>query len=133
MQRLIEQILKFGVVGILAFAVDYGVLMVLSQVFGVRAVIAAGISFVVSVIFNYMASMRYVFSHREDMTPMREFVIFVVLSIIGLLINEAIMWVGTARLGESGLAVTVVKVFATAIVMVWNFVSRKIWLDGGEA
>lgn len=133
MQRLIEQILKFGVVGILAFAVDYGVLMVLSQVFGVRAVIAAGISFVVSVIFNYMASMRYVFSHREDMTPMREFVIFVVLSIIGLLINEAIMWVGTAHLGESGLAVTVVKVFATAIVMVWNFVSRKIWLDGGEA
>lgn len=131
MSKLLEQILRFGVVGVLATVVDYGVLMILSQLCGVDPVLAAGISFCVSVVFNYVASMRYVFTHREDMSASREFAIFIVLSVIGLVFNELIMWAGTRALGSSALAVTVVKAAATALVMVWNFVSRKIWLDGG--
>ena len=77
--------------------------------------------------------MRYVFTHREDMSRSREFVIFLVLSLIGLAINEAIMAAGVAVLGNSALAVMGTKVLATAIVMVWNFVSRKKWLDAGDA
>ncbi len=131
MQKLIEQIVRFGVVGVLATIIDFGVLMVLSQLMGVDPVVAAGISFCVSVVFNYVASMRFVFTHREDMSPTKEFTIFIVLSLIGLALNELIMWVGTRALGTTALAVTIVKVVATALVMIWNFVSRKIWLDGG--
>ena len=123
--------MKFGVVGTIAFCIDYGVLMLLSQAFGVNPVVAAGISFCVSVVFNYLASMRYVFTHREDMTRGREFVIFIVLSAVGLVINEACMAAGVAMLGTSALMVTVAKLFATVVVMVWNFFSRKKWLDGG--
>lgn len=132
MGRLVEQVLKFGVVGFLAFGIDYGVLMLLSQVCGVNAVLSAAISFCVSLVFNYLASMRFVFSHREDLSRSREFVIFLILSAIGLGINEVIMWLGTSLWGESALAVTIVKVAATAVVMIWNFVSRKKWLDAGE-
>lgn len=133
MKKLIEQILKFGVVGIIATVIDFGVLYVLSQPLGMDPVISAGISFCVSLVFNYVASMRYVFTHREDMSRSREFVIFLVLSLIGLAINEAIMAAGVAVLGSSALAVMGTKVLATAIVMVWNFVSRKKWLDAGDA
>lgn len=129
MQHLIAQIMKFGVVGFIAFFIDYGVLMVLSQLFGVDLVLAAGISFCVSVVFNYVASMRFVFTHKEGMSRQREFVIFIVLSVIGLGINELCMIAGTSALGDSALAVTVTKVFATAVVMVWNFISRKKLLD----
>ncbi len=132
MGKLIQQFLKFGVVGVIAFAIDYGVLMLLSQVFGMDPVLAAGISFCVSVIFNYLASMRYVFTHREDLSRTREFVIFIVLSAVGLAINEACMAAGVAVLGTSALMVTVTKLFATAVVMVWNFFSRKKWLDAGD-
>lgn len=132
MRKLIEQFLKFGVVGTIAFAIDYGTLMLLSQIFGVDPVLAAGISFCVSVIFNYLASMRFVFTHRQDMSRGREFVIFIVLSAVGLAINELCMAAGVAALGTSALMVTVTKLFATAVVMVWNFFSRKKWLDGGE-
>ena len=132
MKRLIEQILKFGVVGILATIIDFGVLYVLSQPLGMDPVLSAGISFCVSLVFNYVASMRYVFTHREDMSRSREFVIFLVLSLVGLALNEAIMAAGVSVLGNSALAVMGTKVFATAIVMVWNFVSRKKWLDAGE-
>lgn len=130
MQKLIQQILKFGVVGIIAFAIDYGVLMLLNVGFGVDAVIAAGISFCVSVVFNYLASMRYVFTHRADMSRQKEFVIFIVLSAIGLVINELCMKAGVTLLGETPLMVTITKVFATGVVMIWNFFSRKKWLDG---
>lgn len=133
MRSLIEQIMKFGVVGIVAFFIDYGVLMLLSQGFGVDAVLSAGISFCVSVVFNYVASMRFVFTHRDDLSRSREFVIFIILSVIGLVINELIMLAGVVALGDSALMVTITKLVATVIVMVWNFFSRKKWLDGGDA
>ena len=80
MRKLIEQIMKFGVVGVIAFVIDFGVMVFLTEVFGIDPVISATVSFIISVIFNYAASMRYVFSHREGMSRTREFVIFVVLS-----------------------------------------------------
>jgi putative flippase GtrA len=133
MGKLIAQFLKFGVVGVIAFFIDYGVLMLLSVGIGLDPVVSAAISFTVSVVFNYVASMRFVFTHREDLSKRREFVIFVILSVIGLLINEAIMYVGIQALGKSALAITITKVIATAVVMVWNFLSRKKWLDAGDS
>lgn len=133
MKGLIEQFLKFGVVGAIAFLIDYGVLMLLSQVIGMNPVISASISFVVSVVFNYVASMHYVFTRRDDISRRREFTIFVILSAIGLVINEIIMVIGVNVLGDSALMVTITKLVATAIVMVWNFVSRKKWLDAGDS
>lgn len=129
MGKLIAQFMKFGVVGVIAFVIDYGLLALLTEVFGVNYLVSATISFTVSVIFNYVASMRYVFTHKEDMSRRREFVIFVVLSIIGLLINNGCMWAGVELLGSHYL---IVKIVATAIVMIWNFVTRKIFLDAGE-
>ena len=131
-KQLAAQFMKFGVVGVIAFAIDYGVLMLLSQALGMDPVLAAGISFTVSVVFNYLASMKYVFTHREGMSRRREFVTFVVLSVIGLGINELIVWAGTSVLGTSALWVSVTKFVATAVVMVWNFLSRRRWLDAGE-
>nr|WP_239452243.1 GtrA family protein [Collinsella intestinalis] len=124
------QIVKFGIVGVIAFAIDFGVLVFLTEVFGLNPVVSATISFIVSVIFNYLASMRYVFSHREGMSRQREFVIFVVLSAVGLGINDALMWLGTEVVT---LDYRLVKLVATAVVMVWNFVTRKIFLEGDES
>ena len=64
---------------------------------------SATISFTASVVFNYVASMRYVFTHKEGMSRRREFIIFVVLSVIGLIINNACMWAGVELLHISKL------------------------------
>lgn len=133
MQELFKQFAKFAGVGTVAFFIDYGVLMLLNVGFGVDAVVAAAISFCVSVIFNYVASMRFVFTHRSDISRKKEFVIFIILSAIGLALNEIVMSIGTSILGETALMVTVSKVGATAIVTLWNFFSRKKWLDGDGA
>lgn len=127
MRHLIEQIVKFGIVGVVAFVIDFGVMIFLTEVFHVNPVASATVSFIVSVIFNYVASMRYVFAHREGMSRAREFTVFVVLSVIGLAINDALMWAGIEL---AALDYRVVKIFATAVVMVWNFVTRKVFLEG---
>ena len=129
MKKLLAQFMKFGVVGVIAFVIDYGLLALLTELFGINSLVSATISFTASVVFNYVASMRYVFTHKEGMSRRREFVIFVVLSVIGLLINNGCMWAGVELLGVHYL---LTKIVATAIVMIWNFVTRKIFLDAGE-
>ena len=129
MKKLLAQFMKFGVVGVIAFVLDYGLLALLTELFGINYLVSATISFTASVVFNYVASMRYVFTHKEGMSRRREFVIFVVLSVIGLLINNGCMWAGVELLGVHYL---LTKIVATAIVMIWNFVTRKIFLDAGE-
>lgn len=131
MKKLIEQIIKFGIVGALAFVIDYAVLFVLVEAGGMDSIVAATISFTVSVIFNYLASMKYVFVARDDQSKKKQFVIFVVLSVIGLIINNLIMY-GCNLLLEAFIPrfyYMISKIFATGVVMVWNFVTRKIFLE----
>ena len=87
MGRLIEQVLKFGVVGFIAFGIDYGVLMLLSQVLGMDPVLSAAISFIVSLIFNYLASMRFVLGKSDCMMVWLPFVNVVVATTLSLLIG----------------------------------------------
>lgn len=126
MRKLIAQFMKFGIVGVIAFAIDYGMLAFLTEVLGVNYLLSATISFAVSVIFNYLASMRYVFTRRDDLSRRREFLIFLVLSVIGLGINDICMWAGVELLHIHYL---VTKVVATVIVALWNFITRKRFLD----
>ena len=128
-RRLVPQFMKFSVVGVIAFLIDFGVMVALTELAGLPPVVSAGISYCVSTVFNYLASMRYVFAHREGLSRTREFAIFVVLSLIGLGLNEAIMWLGGLIAGDGWYMLT--KVVATALVMFWNFFSRKRWLDAG--
>ncbi len=127
MGALIKQMGKFGVVGVIAFLVDYLLMIALKELAGMDAVVAAGISFVVSLVVNYLLSMSFVFERRDDLSRRREFVLFVALSCVGLAINEACMWLGTELVGVD---YRLVKIAATAVVMVWNFWSRKHWLEG---
>lgn len=150
MKKLINQILKFGVVGIICFFIDFIITMAISSVLrsamamgtSEAALIGAFFGFVISVIVNYLLSMKYVFKRREDMDRKREFVIFVVLSVIGLGINELIIlfcidvvynnWDWLHALVGATLATAGAKIIATGVVMVYNFVTRKIFLEQKE-
>ena len=129
MGKLLAQIMKFGVVGVIATVIDFGVMNLLHYGLHLDILIANTSGFVISLIFNYLASMKYVFAHKEGMSRRREFIVFVVLSVIGLALNDGIVLALNAQLGfEANIA----KVCATAIVMVYNFVTRKIFLEGDE-
>jgi len=121
-----EQIIKFGFVGFLCFFIDYGVMVFLTEVFRIDYLVSSGISFTVSVIVNYILSITFVFETDKDKNKLKEFVIFVLLSVIGLGINEACMWLAV---GAAGIHYMISKIGATAVVMVYNFVTRKIFIE----
>ena len=123
---LARQIFRFGLVGGLCFLIDYLLLAFLVEIAGFPALAASGISFTVSVGVNYLLSMRYVFARREGMGRIRESAVFLVLSLTGLGLNQILMYLGTAVLGIHYL---LVKLAATAIVMAYNFITRKFFLE----
>lgn len=151
MKKLLEQILKFGVVGVVCFVIDFVITMVMStvlrEIFSMgtsrAALVAAFFGFVISVIVNYLLSMKYVFVRKEDMDRRKEFIIFVILSAFGLVLNEVIIkvcldviyvnWQWLQSFVGPTLATAGAKIVATAVVMVYNFVTRKIFLEQKDA
>lgn len=61
MDKLISQIAKFGLVSIVCFGIDYGMLILLTELRDLDYLFSSGISFIVSVAMNYLFSMRFVF------------------------------------------------------------------------
>jgi len=155
--------MKFGVVGVICFAIDY-VIGLATMKFVVRlwgtsayetgSLVGSALGFVISVVVNYILSFKFVFERKENMDRRAEFVIFMVLSSIGLLINSLVIWIHTAPLygffssiltwgcgllgtvlseeAAQSLIYTFGKLVATAVVMVYNFVTRKIFLEKKE-
>ncbi|MEE1114737.1 MAG: GtrA family protein [Eubacterium sp.] len=151
MKKLLAQIAKFGVVGVIAFLIDFAIYTTLNIIFRKTGfaesfpnyyLISGFCGFVISLIANYILSMKYVFVRRDDMSRRKEFLIFVGLSIIGLIINEICLYVCMNVIYEHwawlkgwmsvGFAETFFKLFATGVVMVYNFISRKIFLEKKE-
>ena len=125
LKQLIIQIVKFGFVGVIAAAIDVGVLVLFTEVFGADVLISSGISFCVSVIANYILSMKFVFKSKGQ-SKLKEFTVFVLLSVGGLCINQFIMWLGTEKFSFYYLAV---KFAAMVIVPIYNFITRKVFLE----
>lgn len=126
MKKLIAQVLKFGVVGGTAFLIDYSIMIALTEFFGINYLISSGISFVVSVIYNYILSVHWVFDVDKDGDKKKEFIVFILLSVIGLGLNQLLMWVFVSRVHVFYM---LAKIFVTAIVMIYNFVTRKFFLE----
>lgn len=126
MKKLINQLIKFGIVGGIAFVIDYGLLYICTEWFGIYYFISAIISFSISVIFNYVASVLWVFDVDKNKSKTKNFIIFIVLSIVGLGINQIIMWYGVEILH---MYYMIVKLVATVTVMIFNFITRKIFLE----
>ena len=125
MKKLIIQLIKFGIVGVIATLIDLAVLMVLKEFMKVDVLAASAVAFSVSVIANYILSMLFVFKSRGN-SKVKEFLVFVILSIGGLLLNQFIMWIGTEIMTAYYLWV---KAFALVFVPIYNFITRKIFLE----
>lgn len=125
-KELFSQIIKFGFVGGTAFVIDAGLLFLLTEFCGIHYLISGMISFTASVIYNYILSVKWVFDAKKDANKTQEFIVFIVLSVIGLGINQLFMWLFVDMMH---IYYMLSKIIATVIVMVYNFITRKIFLE----
>jgi putative flippase GtrA len=119
------QLIRYTIVGALAFVVDFGALFVFTEYAGLHYLVSAALAFGLGVTTNYCLSVLWVFDKRTVGNAGIEFLIFALLGIMGLGINELLLFTLTEFAGLHYLGS---KVVATGLTYVWNFVSRKVLL-----
>jgi len=116
------QFFRYGIVGGLAFLVDYGLLYLLSDKCGLHYLLSASIAFIAGLVVNYLLSIFWVFSESKYQDKRKEFAIFAFIGVIGLGLTEGLMWLFTDL---TGLHYLLSKLITAALVLLWNFFARK--------
>lgn len=131
--KLGQQILKFGLVGFLCFFIEYILLIVIKEVLGWNVILANTIAFTVSAVVNYILSIVFVFDTDKKANKGKQFVVFFLLAVGGLIINNIVLKLGTVVLDPFwSRSYIIVKPFATGVVMVYNFITRKLFIEKKE-
>ena len=123
---LFQQIFKFVIVGGIATIIDWAIYYVLVHFVHLDPLISNIISFSISVIYNYIASVKWVFHVNQNKSRKKMFIEFILFSIFGLLLTELFLWIGIKLLHQDEM---LIKIISTAIVMVFNFITRKLFLE----
>lgn len=126
MKQLLRQFCRFGLVGLLCFTIDYGLMILMTESGLYTYFMASAISYTISVIVNYILSMRFVFSGKEEMHKFVELTIFLILSMVGLGLTQFIMWISVEHMH---LFYASAKVLASVTVAIYNFFSKKVFLE----
>jgi putative flippase GtrA len=116
------QLFRYTFVGGIAFGVDFGLLFLLTEFAGIHYLISAAISFSLGLATNYILSITWVFNTRNVSNRYLEFAIFGIIGIVGLGMNELIIWTFTEYVGFHYMAS---KIVSTVVVYLWNFFTRK--------
>ncbi|TNE64422.1 MAG: GtrA family protein [Bacteroidetes bacterium] len=115
--ELIWKFLKFGVVGFSGVFVDFGITWVCREKIRLNQYVANSTGFLAAVISNYILNRIWTFE-SSDPAVMMQFSKFLLASLIGLALNNSIIYLLNERYR---LNFYLAKVVATAMVTLWNF------------
>lgn len=116
------QLLRSLLAGGVAFAIDWSILFFLTEFFHIHYLISSNIGFIFGLSVNYFISIFWVFDKRSLNKKHIEFILFLIIGIIGLVMNGLFVWIFTEYVCFHYL---VSKVFSTIIVFSWNFTAKK--------
>ena len=117
------QFFRYGIVAIIAFGVDFGLLYVFTGLFSWFYLLSATSSFAISVAINYLLSVTWVFAERARRERAAELALFIGICLVALLLNDILMWVFTSVLGMFYLKS---KLITVTIVLSWSFGARRL-------
>jgi len=133
--KVIYQIARFAEVGVMNTFIDFGILNLLIWITGVTSGMAIAplnaFSFLCATSNSYYWNKSWTFSSSEPKKASgKEFVQFLIISAIGIAINTGIVVLGTIFILpwfslSAGAWANVMKLLATFVSMVWNFLGYK--------
>ena len=139
MNNRLKELIRFVFTGGVCFLIEYAALIILKEWLHFSAVSATPIAFLISVVFNYLLCVKWVFDGAKEGSRKAQ-IGFAFTSVMGLFLNWAIMWALTALLGEDAVLLSLFgvelkvymlnKVIATGLVMVWNYFTKRWLLKG---
>ena len=119
-----RSLLRYLLVGGVAALTDWAIFWLLAVLYGYNYIVVATLGFVIATLVNYVLSIRFVFVSGRHKPHMEIFLVYLI-SAIGLLLNVGLL---IAFVAVMALHPMVAKVLATAMVFIWNFGARKLWV-----
>lgn len=123
---LFNKIIRFSIVGGIATLIDFIFLYIFKEFLNMDVIIANTLSFIISVTYNYIASIVWVFDINKEKNKKIQFILFILFSIFGLVLNNIILYILTDIFNMYYL---ISKVVATLFAMIFNFITRKKFLE----
>jgi putative flippase GtrA len=129
-----ERFLKFATVGVIGMVVDFGILNLLVQVFHLPVLVANIFSFSAAVVSNFTWNRLWTFPESRERPLFRQLGQFAIVNIIGLLINEVVLFVVLQAIKDFVPApwnYNLAKAFAVGVVLFWNYFINRMWTYKG--
>lgn len=141
-KQLIAEFLRYAVVGGISFLADAGTMTVTKTLlfrqeegFGLGLALCVALGFVAGLIVNYLLSCLFVFRSESQRALGRgwiPFLLYTAVGVIGFLLTELGMYIGVGLIGSDGFRYVLVKCVVAGLVLVWNYVGRKIFVYKGK-
>ncbi len=112
--------IKFGIVGFSGLFVDFGFTYICKEILKIQKYVSNAIGFTLAASSNYYLNRVWTFK-STDPEIFAEYSEFIIISMIGLGINTLILWIIVTKFK---LNFYLSKVFAIAVVTVWNFLAN---------
>jgi putative flippase GtrA len=127
LRRLVAELAKFGVVGIVGLVVQFGTLPLMLDVLpATRATMA---STAIAIATNYVGYRYWVYRDADKKTRSREITLFLVFSGIGLVIQTGMVYALTGITDMNGkTAVIAFNLIGIAVATLFRFWSYRTWV-----
>lgn len=121
--------IRFGLVGVINTALDFGVLLLLVKIFKFSTIGGNYISTSIALIFSFFANKKFTFKNNNK-TQARQFIVFLAITLVGLWILQPLV-IGGVEFMISGIALNssvellIEKLFATLVSLIWNYLMYR--------
>ena len=120
---VILKFLKYCVVGFSGMLVDFGITWILKEKAKINKYVANTCGFVLAATSNYVLNRIWTFESQSEKIA-TEYFSFFIISLVGLGLNNLILWLLTDKLKWN---FYLSKVFAIATVTLWNFIMNFLF------
>ena len=131
--------LKFMVVGVIGAVVDFGIMNLLSKLFGMPLVWAGTISFICAIVSNFIWNRFWTYPDSRSRSISGQLIMFFIVNVAGLAIRLPILrfleppirsffvQLSIDLFTPEFLGKNFTLAIAVAVVMLWNFFINRYW------
>ena len=141
-QVLVHEVAKFGVVGLIGFVVQLGVQNALHSGAGVGAITSVIIGYIIATMVTFVGNRHWAFKHRKGKGLKHETITFILLNVVGIVIQVGIVDIAYYGLGyQSGLSYNLATIIGIGLATMFRLFAYHKFVfsnqgngdgDGGE-
>src|SRR3954466_5649885 len=129
LRRIVREVAKFGAVGGAGLLVNLVVFNLVRHVTDLPVVRASVVATVVAIVFNYIGFRYFTYRDRDKGGRTKELTLFLLFSLIGLVIENGVLYTATYGFGwDSPLQSNVFKFVGIGVATLFRFWSYRTWV-----